>query len=152
MFLCAKSFSYRGYELLLQLFHMGTHIYLCLSSKWVGGNRNILTKTTLSYLVVSVSMISSSPAVLQGSCTQHNSPGTDLVQGWASCLVCIHSCRHYFYSKLCIAVTISWCCYSLACYQFCYAHGTTFLCTIQPQQQINFCSYTDPLQESCATQ
>jgi len=127
------------------------HTSTCVCPQNGGKNRNILTRTSLSYLMVSVSMTSSSPAVSQGSCTQLTSPGTDLVQGWAPCLVCIPSCRHYSYSKLCVAVTFSWCCCSLACYQFWYAHGATFLRTIQPQQQINFCSDTHPLQESHAT-
>jgi len=58
-FLCAMSLSYRGYEVLPRLLHTGTHIYLCFSSQQEE-KRNTFIKTTLGYLVVIISVSSSS--------------------------------------------------------------------------------------------
>lgn len=80
-FLYATSFSYRGCELLPQLLH-NPHTYLYFSpQRWE--KRNASTKIRLNYLVLSISVSSSSPAVLPWGCSLFTLPVTDVVQSLA---------------------------------------------------------------------
>lgn len=91
------SLNYRGYQVLPQLLHTGTHICLCFSPQWEE-KRNTFIQTTLSYLVVIISVSLSSTGDLLWGCTQFTS--SVFVACVTPCLGCnlLSSC--YCYSRL----------------------------------------------------